>query len=108
MVSKIELASEVFIPVIAAGELLFGAARSGRPTENAATVERFASERSILHCDLNVARVYGHLKQRLREKGRPNPENDLWIAATPASHGLILVTRDQHFSEVDGLTTIGW
>jgi tRNA(fMet)-specific endonuclease VapC len=36
VVSNIELAAEVFIPVIAIGELLFGAARSGRPAENAA------------------------------------------------------------------------
>jgi tRNA(fMet)-specific endonuclease VapC len=71
-------------------------------------VERFAAKRSILHCDLNVARVYGLLKQRLREKGRPIPENDIWIAATAANHNLILVTRDQHFDEVDGLTTIRW
>lgn len=108
VVSNIELAAEVFIPVIAAGELLFGAAKSGRPAENAAKVERFAAGRSILPCDLNVARVYGGLKQRLREKGRPIPENDIWIAATAVCHGLVLVTRDQHFGEVDGVIVKAW
>jgi tRNA(fMet)-specific endonuclease VapC len=103
-VSKIELAAEVFIPAIAVGELLFGAAKSRRPAENSAVVERFASSRSILPCDFSVARVYGRVKQRLREKGRPIPENDLWIAATAACHELVLVTRDQHFNDVDGLT----
>jgi tRNA(fMet)-specific endonuclease VapC len=103
-VSKIEPAAEVFVPVVAVGELLFGAAKSGCAAENAAKVERFAAGRSILPRDLNVARVYGRVKQRLREKGRPIPENDLWIAATAVSHELVLVTRDQHFSGVDGLT----
>jgi len=74
--------------------MLFGAAKSGRPAENASKVERFAAGRSILPCDLNVARVYGRVKQCLREKGRPIPENDLWIAATAACHELVLVTRE--------------
>ena len=108
VVSNVEVAAEIFIPVIALGELMFGAAKSGRPAENAAKVERFAAGRSILPCDLNVARVYGRLKQRLREKGRPIPENDLWIASTAACHELILVTRDQHFSDVESLTTTVW
>jgi len=45
-------------------------------------LEGFAAGRSILPCDLNVARAYGQVRQRLREKGRPIPENDIWIAAT--------------------------
>jgi tRNA(fMet)-specific endonuclease VapC len=43
-------------------------------------VERFAAGRAIVACDLDIAREYGRLKQRLKEKGRPLPENDLWIA----------------------------
>lgn len=108
VLSNTELAAEVFIPVIAVGELLFGAAKSGRAGENLAKVERFAAGRSILTCDLNLARVYGRVKQRLREKGRPIPENDLWIAAIAACHELVLVTRDQHFTGVDGLTVAVW
>ena len=108
VVSKLERASDVFIPVVVMGELLFGAARSGRPAENAAKVERLAAGQSILPCDLDVARVYGGVKQRLREKGRPIPENDVWIAATAIRHELLLVTRDQHFGDVEGLTVTAW
>jgi tRNA(fMet)-specific endonuclease VapC len=108
VVANLELAAEVFLPVIAVGELLFGAAKSGRPAENAAKVERFAAGRFILPCDLNVARAYGEVKRGLREKGRPIPENDIWIAATAACHELVLVTRDQHFGDVDGLTVAVW
>jgi tRNA(fMet)-specific endonuclease VapC len=71
-------------------------------------VERFASGRAIVACDLDISREYGFLKQRLKEKGRPIPENDIWIAATAKRHGMILVTRDRHFGEVEDLQTVDW
>lgn len=85
----------------------FGAAKSGRPSENAERIERFAAGRAIVTCDLKVAREYGRLKQRLREKGRPLPENDIWIAATAKLYRMILVTRDRHFQDVEDLRTAG-
>ncbi len=106
--SHLDQAPEVFIPAVAAGELFFGAAKSGRPSENTARVERFAAGRSIVPCDLDVAREYGLLKQRLKEKGRPIPENDIWIAATAKRHGMILVTRDRHFQDIEDLETEDW
>ena len=71
-------------------------------------MERFAVGRAIISTDLEVAREYGLLKQRLKEKGRPLPENDVWIAAAAKSHGLVLVTRDGHFDDLDDLTTRTW
>jgi tRNA(fMet)-specific endonuclease VapC len=44
----------------------------------------------------------------LRGEGRPIPENDLWIAATASEHGLVLVTRDEHFDRVEGLLVERW
>ena len=85
-----------------------GRSSAGRAAENIARVERFAAGRRILPCDLNVARAYGAVRQRLREKGRPIPGNDIWIAATAACHDLVLITRDRHFSGVDGLAVETW
>jgi len=81
----------------------FGAAKSDRPSENTARVERFAAGRVIVTCDLDVAREYGRLIRRLREKGRPLPENDIWIAAQAMETGAELVTLDRHFERVAGL-----
>ena len=75
VLSNIDLAPEVFIPAVALGELFFGAAKSGRPAENTARVERFATGRAIVSADLEVAREYGRLKHSLKQKGRPLPEN---------------------------------
>lgn len=108
VLSNLDRAPEVFIPAIVVGELFFGAAKSERRSENTVKVERFAAGRSILPCDFQVAREYGRLRQRLREKGKPLPENDIWIAATAQCHELILVTRDRHFREVDDLQTAEW
>ena len=69
---------------------------------------RFVAGRVIVLCDLDVAREYGRLKQRLKEKGRPLPENDLWIAAAAKRHRMVLVTRDRHFHEVEDLMTADW
>lgn len=55
-----------------------------------------------------TAEAYGRLKFQLRRKGRPIPENDLWIAALCVQHGRTLVTRDAHFAEVEGLATASW
>lgn len=40
VLSNLEGAPEEFIPAIVVGELFFGAAKSGRPSENSAIVER--------------------------------------------------------------------
>jgi len=108
VISNLDRAPEVFVPAIVLGELFFGAAKSGRPTENWMKIERFASGRVIVACDLDVARGYGRLKQRLREKGRPSPENDIWIAAAAKHYRMTLVTRDAHFREVEELETTDW
>lgn len=51
---------------------------------------------------------YGLIKASLRKKGKPIPENDIWIAAIAMQHSLVVATRDKHFDEVDGLSTEEW
>src|ERR1035438_9019195 len=67
VLSNLDRAPEVFIPAVVLGELFFGAAKSGRPSENTARVERFATGRAIVSADLEVAREYGRLKHRSEE-----------------------------------------
>ena len=99
---------EIFIPSIVLGELYFGARKSTNFSENITKIDEFASDNFILNCDDNTAREYGRIKDNLRKKGTPIPENDIWIAATALQHNLTLVSRDAHFSEVDGLKSIRW
>lgn len=106
--SRLAEADEVFIPSIGIGELYYGAKKSGRPQENSARIDEFVANNTPLVCDSEVARQYGEVKNRLRLKGRPLPENDIWIAALALQYGLILVTRDAHFREVENLQIEAW
>ncbi len=55
-----------------------------------------------------VADAYGGLKASLESQGLNLDDNDLWIAATALTHGNLLVTRDQIFSQVPGLQVEDW
>lgn len=104
----VEGAPQVFIPAVAAGELYFGAAKSGRPESNRERIDRFLVGRRVLACDLGVASEYGRLRSFLRSRGKPLPENDVWIAAVALRHSLTLATRDHRFDEVPSLSTVEW
>jgi tRNA(fMet)-specific endonuclease VapC len=99
---------EVFLNIVVLGELLYGTYNSARVTQNVARIERFASTVPILDCDSQTAHHYGALKTQLRKRGKPIPENDLWIAALASQHDLALVTRDPHFSEIVDLRRESW
>lgn len=75
--NKLVQASEVFIPSIALGELCYGARKSGRTQANLARVDELAANSTVLVCDAETARQYGEVKNKLRLKGRPLPENDI-------------------------------
>lgn len=98
----------LFVSVITLGELRFGARKSGRVEENLQRVEGFSTESEVLLCDEQTAHLYGEVKDGLRRKGLPIPENDIWIAATALQGSLALVTRDVHFENVDGLRIERW
>ena len=100
-------ASEVFIASIVIGELCYGARKSGRVEQNLARVNSLIANSTILGCNAETAQQYGEVKNKLRMKGRPLPENDVWIAAL-LQNDLILVIRDAHFQEVETLKTIVW
>ena len=101
-------AGEVFLSAVTLGELYYGAAKSTRAEHNLARVDEFATARGVLACDQATAREYGVIKAMLRARGKPLPDNDIWIAALARLHGLTLVTRDAHFREVEALTVEVW
>ena len=101
-------ATDVFVPAVAIGELYYGAYKSQRVEENRQNVAAFIANRVVLNVDANTADVYGQVKQRLRAKGRPIPENDIWITALAIQYDLVLIADDAHFDEVDNLNWKRW
>jgi tRNA(fMet)-specific endonuclease VapC len=100
-------ADEVFLAAVALGELYYGAERATRRHEVLAQINSLAASVTILPCDPETAPHYGVIKHRLRSKGRPLPENDIWIAAVALQHDLAVATRDAHFLDIEGLTIDG-
>ena len=94
---------ELFLPVPAIGELRFGALKSRRASENLRRIDALVSRCQILEIRLETTQVYARLRLDLRRKGKPIPENDLWIAALCVEHGLPLATTDGHFEPIEEL-----
>ena len=106
--SEIADAMEVFIPSIVLGELYYGVANSQHAEENLEKLHNFSSENVVLSVDERTAFEYGIIKKRLKDKGRPIPENDIWIASIAQQHDLILVSLDNHFHDIEDLETVAW
>ena len=101
-------ADEVFISSTVLGELFFGAFKSKRSKTNLKRISNFADSITILNCDKDTAQQYGIVKNKLLDKGKLIPENDIWIAAVAMQNDLILVTRDGHFDEIEELKCEKW
>lgn len=101
VVSIVQKIETVYIPVIVIGELFFGANKSNRTTTRITEIEQFEEEVIILDITRSTAQIYGEIKDQLRQKGKPIPENDIWIAAIAKEHQLTLLTKDKHFKFID-------
>lgn len=106
--NNFQKAGEVYTSSIVVGELNFGARKSSRVQENLARINDFVQSVTVLACDTETAWHYGNIKNQIRLKGKPIPENDIWIAAICAQYDLVLVSRDAHFNGVDDLHIEGW
>jgi len=100
--------AKVFLPAVVVGELYYGARKSHRAEENLARINQFAFSTVVLDCDIETANEYSMVKNELRLKGRPIPENDLWVAAIARQHNLVLVSQDKHFVDIERISLEQW
>ena len=98
--------SVIYLPVPVVGELRFGALNSQRSRENRERVEALVARCRVLDVNVTTAEVYAAVRFRLKQSGKPIPENDVWIAALCVQHGLPLATSDDHFGQVEGLDVV--
>ncbi len=96
------------LSVVVLGELFYGALKSMHANEELRRIEDFMFNCEVLDCDSHTSRIYAQIKQDLGKKGKPLPENDVWIAAQALQHDLVLVTLDKHFKLIDGLKLESW
>jgi tRNA(fMet)-specific endonuclease VapC len=105
---RVTEAEQVLLHVVVAGELYFGAERSGKRQQNLQRVEALLATANVVGVSLETARNYGLIKTALRRKGLPIPDNDLWIAAAAIEYGAAIATRDAHFDAIENVAVIRW
>jgi tRNA(fMet)-specific endonuclease VapC len=104
-IARVNQIEVIYVPVIVIGELYFGANRSNQLQKRTSEIEQLEKMVTILEISRTTAQIYGRIKEQLLEKGKPIPENDIWIAAIAAENEMVLITRDGHFEQVDGIMT---
>lgn len=104
LVGKLQNIAQVVLPVTVIGELVYGALNSSHAEKNLAQVNRLIQQCGVLETSLETATRYAGIRLTLKQKGRPIPENDLWIAASCIEHQIPLMTADEHFTWIEGLT----
>ena len=102
-------ASRMAISSITLAELLHGAQKSSRVSENLSTIEDFCSRLVVLPYGAKAAQHYGAIRAALEKLGQPIGVNDLHIAGHARSEGLVLVTNNvSEFLRVPALEVENW
>jgi predicted nucleic acid-binding protein len=96
------------LPVIVIGEYRYGILGSNRRDRLQKLLETLIRESLVLAIDETTAETYAHVRDELRRKGRPIPENDIWIATLARQHRQPVVSRDDHFDQVTDLRRVAW
>lgn len=102
LVSLIDRADWIGIPTVTMGELRTGFLLGGQRERNEAELDEFLANPvvEVLEVDAETSRHYAEIVADLRHAGTPLPTNDIWIAATAARHGAVVLTYDDHFERI--------
>lgn len=96
------------LPAIVIGEYRYGLLGSNRRDRLQKLFDILIRESFVLVVDEMTAETYSRVRDELRRKGRPIPENDIWIAALARQHQHPVVSRDDHFDYVSDLRRVAW
>ena len=104
-VTLLQRAEYIGVNSVILGELLAGFRCGTREKQNRLELDQFLDTARVatIAVDDETAEFYAQIFSELRQKGRPIPSNDLWLAASALQHGVALATFDDHFSSISGL-----
>ena len=100
--------SELGISAITEGELLFGLAKKPDAKQLSIVIHEFLIRVDVLPWDSTAAACYGKLRADMQKKGKILGNLDLLIAAHALALGIVLVTNDHAFTQVEGLKIEDW
>jgi predicted nucleic acid-binding protein len=98
----IDEAEWIGVPAVVLGELRVGFRLGAQAERNEILLREFIANPvvQVLPVDGDISHQYADIAIELRRAGTPIPTNDMWIAATAAGAGAIVLTSDDHFSAV--------
>lgn len=98
----------VAVSIITVAELRLGVLAAPDASTRSQRLETLSRAEALepLPVDRDVAVAWAALRLDLRDAGRRLPLNDSWIAATAIAHSLPLVSQDNDYDGVPGLTVI--
>jgi tRNA(fMet)-specific endonuclease VapC len=102
VVRLVDGADWIGLPAIVLGELRLGFRLGTQEERNEIELREFMANPAVqvLPVDADVSVQYADIAIGLRRAGTPIPTNDMWIAATAAAAGAIVLTADEHFSAI--------
>jgi len=106
--ARVRQAKSLMLSTIVIGELLYGFYHGSRFEANSARLTAFLNNPfvRILPVSMTTADRFGRIATALRRRGRPIPNNDIWIAAHAMETGADLLSADAHFEAVEGLAWV--
>jgi len=102
------IADELTVSIITIGELRQGVLSAATVSIRDARLVTLNAAQSWdpLPVDDSVAAAWARLRLLLRDAGRRMPANDSWIAATAVAAGVPILTQDDDFDAVSGLSEL--
>jgi len=98
----------VCISSITEGEMLYGLAKRPEAAKLRRIVEEILQRVEVLPWDREAAQHYGVLRAKLERSGTILAPLDLLIATQAIRSGMILVTNDRGFAQVNELNIEDW
>lgn len=97
------------VSVITYGELLYGAHKSQRVSQNLAKVQHLRELFPVLAVSCAIMETFGRVKADIGRQGIVVDDFDLIIGATALVFGYCLVTNNvRHFDRIPGLAVTNW
>lgn len=98
--------SDIIVPSIMIGELRAGFAAGSKRQENEALLQRLLDSPNVTIATISdsTTKMYAKVYTDLRKKGKPIGTNDMWIAAIALELNNELLTLDEDFKHISGLT----
>jgi tRNA(fMet)-specific endonuclease VapC len=105
--AALESVGEIYLPAMVLAELQIGWIRThGSAYKQIQRFEDLVSIMFFLPILRSTVSLYIEVRRSLELVNAIIPENDLWIAATTKEHDLPLLTSDDHFRRVSGITVL--